>query len=290
MKTWLLAFRPKTLTAAVVPIVAATSLAFFQQIEIRWWVVLLALLASLFIQIATNLINDAVDFRKGTDNKKRLGPMRVTQAGLLSEHQVLRAGFLFLTAAVAAGVPLIWIGGWPIVLIGLVSMISAYAYTAGPFPLAYRGLGDLFVILFFGVIAVSGLYYLLSGVWDFRAALLGLQVGLHCAVLISINNIRDMVGDRESGKRTIPVRFGLRVARVQTTLMLFLPFLLSLFWLGPASWAALLGLVVLPLAVSICWKIFSWEPSAQYNSLLGQSAALHFGFGMMTSIGLVLCQ
>lgn len=291
LQIWWQAFRPKTLTAAIVPIVAATALAAFDGLPILWWIPLLSLLASICIQIATNLINDAVDFHRGADNKDRLGPLRVTQAGLVSASSVLRMGFFFFALAILCGIPLVWTGGWPIMAIGLFSLISGYAYTAGPFPLAYRGLGDFFVILFFGLIAVTGLYYLLSGQWSMAALVLGLQVGLHCAVLIAINNFRDMQGDALVGKRTLPVRFGKQFARTEILLLLLLPFLLNVYWFyHSAIWAAVLGFLMLPLAFSIIWKIFTIEPSPTYNRLLGQSAAVHFGFGVMTAVGLLLCR
>lgn len=288
---WWQAFRPKTLTAAVVPIVAATALAAFEGFAIQWWIPLCALIASVCIQIGTNLVNDAVDFHRGADTKDRLGPVRVTQAGLVTSSQVMQMGFLFFGIAVVAGLPLVIAGGLPILLIGLVSLVCGYAYTGGPFPLAYRGLGDLFVILFFGLIAITGLYFLLTQRWSVSALILGLQVGLHCAVLIAINNFRDMQGDALVGKRTLPVRFGKTFARAEILVFLILPFVLNVYWFNlNAPWAAGLGLLLLPLAISIIWKVFTIEPSPTYNKLLGQSAAVHFGFGVMTAVGFLLCR
>ncbi len=288
---WWQAFRPKTLTAAIVPILAATALTAFHGIAIQAWIPLLAAACSVFIQIATNLVNDAADFRRGADTAERLGPRRVTQAGMISEKNVMLMAGVFFLAAIVCGLPLVLEGGVPILLIGLLSMVSGYAYTAGPFPLAYRGLGDFFVVIFFGVVAVTGLYFLLAKTWSTAALILGLQVGLHCAVLIAINNLRDIQGDARVGKKTLPVRFGKTFARYEILFLLSLPFFLNIYWMQTqALWAAALGFIVLPLALSIAWKVFTVEPNATYNRLLGQSAAVHFGFGLMTSLGLLLCQ
>lgn len=291
LSIWLQAFRPKTLTAAIVPIFAATALTAFHGIHIQYWIPFLALICSVFIQIATNLVNDAADFRRGADTVDRLGPRRVTQAGIFSEKAVMMVAGLFFLGAALAGIPLVIQGGWPIFWIGVLSMISGYAYTAGPFPLAYRGLGDFFVVVFFGVVAVTGLYFLLTRTWSWAAVVLGLQVGFHCAVLIAINNLRDIQGDTLVGKKTLPVRFGKTFARFEILVLLAVPFLLNIYWMEhQAMWAGILGLIVLPLAISIAWKVFTLEPSPTYNRLLGQSAAVHLGFGVMTSVGLFLCQ
>lgn len=291
LKSWVLAFRPKTLTAALVPIVGATALSFYQGIQIQWWIPVLALWISLLIQIGTNLVNDAVDFAKGADTEKRIGPTRVTQSGLISSQTVMLGAFLCFGLALLSGVPLVWHGGWPIVLIGLSSLLAGYSYTGGPFPLAYRGLGDLFVILFFGVVATCGLYYLLSGQWSLDALVLGLQIGFHCTVLIGINNLRDVDGDRVVGKRTLPVRFGVSFARFEIAASALLPFVLNLYWLGQgAYWAFALGFVTLPLASTLIRRIYLTAPSSAYNAFLGQSALLHLAFGLLTSAGLILCR
>lgn len=289
-QVWWPAFRPRTLTAAVVPIAAGTALAGFHGFDLRWWIPVLALLASIFIQIGTNLVNDAVDFFRGADREDRLGPRRITQAGLVSPARVLAVAFGFFLAALLCGLPLVLEGGVPILAIGLLSILCGYAYTAGPFPLAYEGLGDLFVILFFGVVAVCGLYFLLTGQWCLDALVLGLQVGFHCAVLIAINNLRDVRGDARAGKKTLPVRFGVTFARYEIGLLLLMPFLINFYWWkNQALWAAVLGFLALPLALSIAWKIFTTEPSPIYNQFLGQSALVHLSFGLMTSLGLILC-
>ncbi|PWU12366.1 MAG: 1,4-dihydroxy-2-naphthoate octaprenyltransferase [Bdellovibrio sp.] len=301
LRIWWQALRPKTLTAAVVPIIGATGLSIYEQaslqnisyenVSLRWAVPALALVASLFIQIATNLINDVEDFKKGADTKERIGPLRVTQAGLVSSQAVQRAAVAFFLGAVLAGLPLVWIGGWPILLIGIASLLAGYSYTAGPFPLAYQGLGDLFVVLFFGLVAVMGLNWLMTGVWSFASVILGSQIGLHCAVLIAINNLRDYEGDRRAGKKTVAVRFGKPFGRCEILFLLLVPFSLNLYWLERgAGWAAALGLITLPWAAGLGWKIFTLEPGPAYNQLLARAAVLHFAFGVLTTVGLVLCR
>lgn len=287
LKSWILAARPKTLTAAIAPIVLASCLSQVETGALDPWVILLTLLASLFIQIGTNLVNDAVDFKKGADTDKRIGPQRVTQAGIFEARQVLWMGTAFFALAVLCGIPLVLKGGAPIVLIGLVSVLMGYAYTAGPFPLAYRGLGDLFVILFFGLIAVGGVYYLHAGQLSDSALWAGLQVGFHCTVLIAINNLRDMDGDRLVQKRTLPVRFGKRFARIEIAVLTLAPFLFGLFWGVRGHWPAFwIPLLSLPLAIKIVKLVFETEPGPAYNKFLGMAAGLHLLFALLLSVGL----
>lgn len=288
IKEWILAFRPKTLTAAIVPIIAATALVYALGFKIKWWVSALALVSSLFIQIGTNLVNDASDFKKGADTADRIGPKRMTQAGVFSAKQVMWMATGFFATAVFCGVPLVILGGWPIVMIGIFSVICGYAYTAGPFPLAYRGLGDLFVILFFGLVAVGGLFYLHTGLWPVEAFVLGLQIGLHCTVLIAVNNLRDVETDKLVNKRTLPVRFGKTFARFEIAFLCFAPFLMQSYWfLAGFRWTAF-AFIVLPLALKITRLVFKTEPSPEYNQFLGMAASLHILFGIVTSIGFIL--
>jgi 1,4-dihydroxy-2-naphthoate octaprenyltransferase len=288
-KSWILAARPKTLTAAIAPIVVASALARMETGAFVWWVSVLALVASLFIQIGTNLVNDAVDFEKGADTESRIGPQRVTQAGIFKSRQVFGMGTASFLLAILCGVPLVLLGGYPIVVIGLISVLMGYAYTSGPYPLAYKGLGDLFVIIFFGLIAVGGVYFLHTGQWNLDALVAGLQVGLHCTVLIAINNLRDMEGDRKVHKMTLPARFGKKFARTEIAVLAFMPFLLGLYWGQAGHWGAFgLPLLAMPLAIKIVKLVFKTEPSPAYNKFLGMSAGLHLLFGVLLSIGFYL--
>lgn len=287
-KSILLAFRPKTLTAALVPCVAATALAYHNG-SAQMSIFIYALLASFFIQIGTNLVNDAVDFKKGADTEKRIGPTRITQAGILKPRQVMVIGTLFFVAAILCGIPLVLQGGWSILIIGLLSVLMGYAYTAGPFPLAYLGLGEIFVILFFGLVAVMGLYFLHTGLWSMDAFVLGLQIGIHATVLIAINNLRDIHGDILVHKKTLAVRFGLQFGRFEIVALCFLPFILSLYWVqSHIIWATILPIPTLFLALKISKQVALTEPSSAYNKFLAQSAGLHLLFGLLTSVGIIL--
>jgi len=289
VKVWLLATRPRTLTAALIPIVVGTALAYAIQDTVRPLLSLLALLSAIFIQVGTNFINDALDFEKGADTEERVGPKRVTQSGLLHAKKVWWGGILCFLISALLALPLVLSGGWPIILIGLFSLLAGYAYTGGPFPLAYVGLGDLFVLIFFGWIAVSGVYYLNTGSLDTNALVAGSQVGLLATVLIAINNFRDHRTDEKVQKKTMAVRFGPSFARLEITGLCLIPFMAGAFWFRQGlMWACILPLLMLPLAIQLVRKTQTTEPSALYNQFLAQGAALHLGFGALLSIGLSL--
>jgi 1,4-dihydroxy-2-naphthoate octaprenyltransferase len=289
MKSWILATRPKTLTAALVPIVVASCLVKSETGNLLVWVSLLTFLASTFIQIGTNFINDAVDFQKGADTETRIGPQRVTQAGIFTAKQVLWMGTLCFFLAVLCGVPLVIKGGGPILMVGVISVLMGYGYTAGPFPLAYKGLGDLFVVLFFGLIAVGGVYFLQTEQFTLNALVAGLQIGLHCTVLIAVNNLRDIEGDRLVHKKTLPVRFGKKFARWEIAFLAFAPFLIGIYWvLNGYSGAFLLPFLISPLAFRLTKLVFQTEPSPAYNQFLAKAAGLHLVFGLLLSIGFFL--
>lgn len=284
----LLSFRPKTLTAALVPCLAATALAAGAGQPYEIPLLVYALLSAGLIQIGTNLVNDAVDFKKGADTEERIGPKRITASGILKPSQTLwLAGFVFLLA-VAFGVPLVMKGGWPIVALGLVSVAMGYSYTAGPFPLAYLGLGDLFVILFFGLAAVGGLYFIHTGALTPDVVWLGLQIGMHATVLIAINNLRDRQGDAKVGKKTLAVRFGVGFSRAEIAVLALGPFVMNLHWaLQGKALAAGLPFLALPLALILVRGIFRNEPGPVYNKFLGMAAGVHLLFGLLLSAGLV---
>ncbi|MEK6554897.1 MAG: 1,4-dihydroxy-2-naphthoate octaprenyltransferase, partial [Bdellovibrionota bacterium] len=230
------------------------------------------------------------DFHKGADTEHRVGPKRVTQSGLLKPRMVMVGGVFFLFLALLCGIPLVIQGGWPIVIIGAVSLFLAYSYTGGIFPLAYLGLGDLFVLLFFGVIAVVGLYYLHTEEWSLDALVAGLQVGLLATVLIAVNNLRDIHQDKLVNKKTLAVRFGVGFVRFEIALLIATAFALNIYWFryGNSLVATLLPLLTLPLAYIVISKVRRLEPSQAMNQVLAQSAALHIGFGALLSLGLFL--
>lgn len=288
LSIWFQAIRPKTLSAAVVPVLVGTALVATTGNPPNLWLMALILSSALFIQIATNLVNDVLDFRKGADTAERIGPRRVTQSGLISERQVVKGAAVAFLGAVICGAPLVWIGGWTILLIGLVSLFLAYAYTGGPFPLAYLGLGDLFVILFFGLVAVSGTYFLQTHTWALDALVAGLQVGMLATVLIAVNNLRDVEQDIKANKKTLPVRFGQKFARYEILGLLLLSFLLcGYWWMVGSHLAALLPIVAWPFAYAVLRGVFTYPPGPVYNKLLGQAALTHIVFGLGLAIGLV---
>ena len=285
VKSWFLASRPKTLTASVIPILAACGLVRSQALSINWFLVFCAVMASFAIQIATNLINDAVDFKKGADTVDRLGPIRVTQSGLISAKVVLTGAAISLVLALGFGIPLVVAGGWPIVMIGLISVGLAYGYTAGPYPLAYKGLGDVFVIMFFGLVSVGGMTFILTGHYDMESFILGLQIGLLSTILIAINNLRDIETDRQVNKKTLAVRLGIAGAKVWIIFLIVAPFLIGYYWVFIGKkWLYIVPIISLPLGLSVLKRIISTAPSAVYNQFLARSAA----YGLIFSVGFYL--
>jgi len=285
MKNWILAARPKTLSAAIVPVLAGSALAADEPLGVTWWVLACALLGAVFIQIATNFINDALDFRKGTDTVERLGPVRVTQAGLLSAEAVMRGAWLCLFLAALCGIPLLYRGGWPMLVVGLASMAMAYAYTGGPYPLAYHGLGEVFVVAFFGFVAVGGTFYAHSLRLTRPALLVGFAVGCLATVLLVINNLRDVDGDRRSRKRTTVVRFGEVFARIEIAFLALAPFAVValLARMRGEPWL-LLVLLALPLAVAVIAKSIRGR-GGELNRVLAIAGALQWAFGLLFVIG-----
>ena len=288
LKAWVLASRPKTLFAAVAPVLLGSALAFSQS-KGNLPAALAALFGAICIQIATNLANDYWDAKKGADTADRLGPTRVTSSGMLSGGQVITGAFLCLAAAAILAVPLVLRGGWPILALGIISLFLAYAYTGGPFPLAYLGLGEIFVVLFFGLFAVSGTFYLNLLEWSYAAVLAGLQIGLHSSVLLAVNNLRDLETDRAARKRTLAARFGLTFARRETAVLVMAPFALGFLWLPLGFfWALLLPLMTLPLAWWLARACLTATPDRSVNQLLAQAAALHALFGLLLALGFLL--
>ncbi len=269
LKSCVLAARPKTLPAAIVPVWAGCVLAWKLGGGFDAVLALCTLLGAVAIQIATNFFNDAIDAKKGADTERRLGPVRVTASGMLPPRVVIGLAAGFLGIALLCGVVLYQARGWPIVLIGIPSLFLAYGYTGGPFPLAYRGMGEIFVILFFGLVAVSGTVFIQTGGWPHEALLLGMQTGLLSAVLISINNFRDREEDATTGKRTLAVRFGPKVAAVVIWLEIKLAIFGGLAWLALGRPALVFAsLPVLLIGMRIIWGVFTLPPGPGFNRLL----------------------
>ncbi|NBD09183.1 1,4-dihydroxy-2-naphthoate polyprenyltransferase [Corallococcus silvisoli] len=288
LKTWLMAVRPKTLTAGAVPVLVATALAYGDGVG-RLLPALAALLGAVLIQIGTNFINDYYDFKKGADTEERLGPKRVTQSGLIAPGTVLTGGLTCFALATLVGVYLVMVGGWPIVAIGVMSLLCGYAYTGGPYPLGYHGLGDLFVLIFFGIVAVTGTYYVQAGLVGPAAWWVSLPVGAIGTCLIVVNNQRDASTDVKAGKRTVVVRFGTGFGRAEYVLLLVASYatLFVLFAKGYASAWVFLPLLSLPLVVPPL-KLMLKAEGAALNPALGGTAKLQMVFGLLFALGLYL--
>lgn len=287
LRAWMLAARPPTLPAAVVPVLVGS--AAVARLGFRPLAFLAALLAAVLIQIGTNFANDYFDFHKGADTAERLGPVRVTQSGLIAPTTVRNAMVLVFGLAALVGLYLVLIGGWPILLIGLLSIAAGVLYTGGPFPLAYNGLGDLFVFIFFGLVAVCGTAYLHVGAVPAAAWWAALPVALIVTAIIVVNNLRDIDTDRKARKHTLAVLLGRRAARAEYAGLLagayaLLPLGVLLGYAGP--WA-LLPLLTLPLALAQL-RIVLAEQGRPLNRALGGTGRLHLIFGVLLALGLLL--
>lgn len=288
LKTWVMAARPKTLTAAAAPVAVGTGLAFGEGVG-RWLPALAALLGAMLIQIGTNFTNDYYDFKKGADTHERLGPVRVTQSGLIAPATVLAAALGCFALAIFSGIYLVTIGGWTVVAIGLASVLCGYAYTGGPFPLAYNGLGDVFVFIFFGLVAVMGTYFVQAGGVGPAAVWAALPVGALGTCILVANNLRDASTDAKANKRTLVVRFGLRAGRAEYLLLLAVAYLtpVAMVVLHLASAWALLPLLSLPLALPPTRLVLGAEGRA-LNPALGGSARLQMVHSLLFAVGLCL--
>ncbi|MCB1234433.1 MAG: 1,4-dihydroxy-2-naphthoate octaprenyltransferase [Verrucomicrobiae bacterium] len=290
LRPWILAARPKTLPAAIVPVWVGSIPAMGHPNGFSWPLFTATLLSCLCIQIATNLFNDAIDSRKGADTAERLGPVRATAAGWLSDRAVMGGALGFCAAAAAIAIPLIQARGWPIVAIGSLSLLMAYAYTGGPVPLAYRGLGELFVILFFGFVAVIGAWFVQTGEGPGPLQwITGLQTGFYSSALIAINNLRDVGEDGSTGKRTLAVRFGKRFARGEIAVFCFVPLGLSVIAAWLLNWGGLcLPLLLLPLAVFLAVRVAKTEPGRIFNRFLAVAALQLLLFAVLFTISIFL--
>jgi 1,4-dihydroxy-2-naphthoate polyprenyltransferase len=278
---WLMAARPKTLAAGAAPVVLGSALAFADG-RFAALPALAALVCALLMQIASNLINDLYDFRKGADTASRLGPPRAVASGLISEQAVVRAAWIVCGTAFVLGQYLVWVGGWEILMIGVISLVAAWAYTGGTMSLAYLGLGEVCAFVFFGVIPVCGTYFVQAHVWSCEALLVALVPAALSANILMTNNIRDIPSDSVAGKRTMPVRLGARTARalyvLLTALALAMP--LVLWLVGNSVWL-LLGLLALPQAVRACRALYASD-GAELNAVLLQTVQL-----LVLSCGLI---
>jgi len=315
LRLWWLAARPKTLPAAVAPVLVGTAAGVAELRaaasagvagadsasviagvagSFRLLPFVAALLGAILIQIATNFANDYSDFHRGADTHERLGPTRVTQAGLMTPATVRRAIIVTFGLATLVGVYLVWVGGWPIVAIGVASIICALAYTGGPWPYGYHGLGEVFVFIFFGLVAVGGSAYLQTGGLGALALAAAVPVGLLITNILVINNLRDLETDRAARKRTLAVRIGDRATRWQYALFAALAYLAPVALLasgrasGRASAWVLLPLLSAPLAYRAVRAVLGGLAGRALNPMLAESGRLQLIYGVLLAVGLVL--
>jgi 1,4-dihydroxy-2-naphthoate octaprenyltransferase len=289
LRVWLLAARPRTLPVAVAPVLVGTAIAFAADVA-RPLPAAAALLGALLLQIGANFANDLFDAEKGADGDDRLGPPRALQLGLVSPQRMRFAIACTFAAATAVGAYLVFVGGWPIVAIGVASIAAALAYTGGPFAFGYRGLGDIAVFVFFGPVAVAGSYYVqaLSVSWPVFWA--SLPVGALATAILVVNNLRDIDTDARVGKRTLAVRIGARATRIEYAGLLVFAFaLVPDFWLlGVASAWVMLPLVALPSALGLARRIAITSDGPILNQALADTARLTLAFSLLFAIGWVV--
>ena len=289
MRNWVIAARPATLPAAVVPVLVGTT-AVLHLAPFRTLPFALAFLCSVLIQIGTNFANDVFDYHKGADTAERLGPTRVTQSGLIPPGRVLAATYLTFGLAALLGLYLVVIGGWPILVAGVLSILSGLAYTGGPYPLGYHGLGDLFVFVFFGLVAVTGSGYLQTGAIEPIALAAAIPTGFLVTAILVVNNLRDADTDHAAGKMTLAARFGRRTARVQYAILVLgaylFPPLLPLFdRTTDVHWLPLLSL---PLGLFLVRTVATHSDGPALNKTLKLTGMLHMLFGLLFSVSLAL--
>ncbi|MES9884212.1 MAG: 1,4-dihydroxy-2-naphthoate polyprenyltransferase [Sedimenticola sp.] len=287
MRYWLLAIRPKTLSLSIAPVLTGTSLAWAEHHLLTWQPALAALSAALLIQIATNLHNDAVDFERGADTADRLGPERATAQGWLSAKEVKYAAYGCFGLVFLIGIYLAAVGGWPIIVIGLLSLLAGYSYTGGPRPIAYSSSGELFVFLFFGLAAVTGSYYIQTLSLSLNAFLSACAIGSLATAVLLVNNYRDLDTDIQANKLTLVSHLGRCGSQRLYMLLLIAPFALP-FTLLHLSNGTLLALATLPLALWLLRRFNSEQPGPGFNLLLAATAQLQLLFALLLSAGLVL--
>ncbi len=289
LRLWLMAARPRTLPAAIAPVLVGTAAAYYLAQDIRWLAFAAAMLGSILIQIGTNLANDYSDAKRGADTADRLGPVRVTSAGLIAPRRVLHATWVAFALAALCGVYLATVAGPEIIVVGLLSIAAGVLYTGGPRPYGYAGMGELFVFLFFGLVAVNGSFYVQLEELDALPLLLSVSVGFLSTAILVVNNIRDLESDRRAGYRTLAVRLGRERTRV-----LYLALVAGAFALlpiaiaaGDGPWLALLALAAAPLAAKPIGAVRTRTDGPALNGALAGTGALLGVFSVWLSLGLL---
>jgi 1,4-dihydroxy-2-naphthoate polyprenyltransferase len=283
-----MAARPRTLPAAIAPVLVGTSLA-IRVGRFHALAFVAALLGAMLIQIGTNLSNDYSDARRGADADDRLGPVRVTAGGLVPPRQVLVATYVTFALAVLVGVYLIAVAGWILLAVGAASILAGVLYTGGPRPYGYEGLGEVFVFLFFGIVAVTGSYFVQRRDLPWEAFVLAIPVGLLIAAILVVNNVRDVESDRRAGKLTLAVRMGRRATRALFVAMLLGAFASGLVcWIaGPLSAWLLLTLLAAPLAIVLARSVLTHTDGPSLNVALARSGILALLYCLLLSAGVL---
>ncbi len=289
IQIWILASRPKTLPAASVPVIMGTAMAYGDRVH-YFPAAAVALACALLIQIIANFVNDYADFKKGTDDHTRIGPLRVTQAGLVTPREMKIAIFLAIFITLLLGLYLVLRGGIPVVLMGVLSILSGIIYTAGPFPLGYIGLADIFVLIFFGPVAAAGTYYVQAlsiHPWVIAA---GFAPGLFSVAILTVNNLRDLENDKNHNKKTLAVRFGKNFAMYEYAFSFFLACLIPIaiyFISGKYKWASISTLTLF-LSPIVLKPVFSETNGLILNKTLANTGKLLIIYGVLYSIGWIL--
>lgn len=286
LKVWILASRPKTLGAAIAPVVMGTSLALFDGI-VDFLVAAAALVGAVMIQIGTNFSNDYFDYLKGTDTEERSGPVRVTQAGLVKPSVMKTAFITAYGLAAISGTYLVYIGGAPILVLGIASIICGILYTGGPYPLGYHGLGDIFVFIFFGLAAVCGTYYVQSHSLNMTVVAVSIAPGLYSMGILAVNNLRDTETDSRTGKRTLAVILGRQFVRMEYLLSVLIPAAVPiLLYLntGKHPYAMFSSVAVLP-SIPLIKKVFRESTGEELNSVLASTGKVLLFYSILFSVG-----
>ena len=287
LRLWLLAARPRTLPAAIAPVLVGTALAGSED-TFRVGPFLAALLGSVFIQIGTNLSNDYSDARRGADTEDRLGPVRVTAGGLMPPRRVLIGTYVAFGVAVAAGLYLAAVSGWQLLVVGAASILAGVLYTGGPRPYGYEGLGELFVFTFFGLVAVAGSYFVQVEDLRWEAVALGVPVGLLAAAILVVNNVRDVDTDRRAGKRTLAVKLGRDRAKALFMAMVVLAFAVPIALIPALSPWLLLVLAAVPLVPPLLRTVRTRTDGPALNGALAATGRLLAVFSVLLALGVLL--
>jgi len=288
LQHWLLAIRPKTLPAALAPVFVGLALA-YREGEFVFLPACAALMGALLLQIGSNLANDYFDFIKGADTPERLGPQRAAASGLISLRGLQVGMGIVFGAALLIGFYLLTVGGWPIAAIGIASIIAAITYTGGPFPFGYHGLGELFVFIFFGLVAVCGTYYVQTLTLSSLVILAAIPVGLLITAILVVNNLRDIETDEQAGKRTLAVMIGRQATRIEYLLLVLVAYLIALLlaWHSGSYWL-LLPWLTAPLAMLLIRTIFQANDGPTFNNALASTARLSLFYSLLLAVGLLL--